>query len=281
MLADASSTADQQVQLGPHTRVLITGASRGIGRATAERFAARGCAVGLVARSKEELERLAAELGPQAAAVHPLSADVTDADQIAGAVSSFIEQSGGLDVLVANAGIAYYGPFRDLPLEEAERMTHVNWLGTVWTVAAALPHMLDRAGGRIVIVSSAAGYRAFPWAAVYGATKFAQRGFLEALRHELSGTGVGVTGVYPGQVETHLHDDDRTHNRMPDWYRPRVAIPPSRVAGEIVKAVERQKRAVFVPPITRVLGIVHGLSPALADRMLRRMMGGTAAPARD
>jgi short-subunit dehydrogenase len=267
------------VQLGPDTRVLITGGSRGIGRATAEQFAARGCTLGLIARSSDELERLVEELGRGGATAQALSADVGDPEQVASAVSSFVAEAGGLDVLVANAGIAYYGPFRDLPLEEVERMTRVNWLGTVWTVAAALPQMLDRARGRIVIVSSAAGHRAFPWAAVYGATKFAQRGFLEALRHELSGTAVGVTGVYPGEVETHLHDDDRTHDRMPDWYRPGAAIPPSRVAAAILDAVEHDRRAVFVPPVTRMLGIVHGLSPALADRMLRLIMGRTAAPA--
>jgi short-subunit dehydrogenase len=269
-----------QLELGPDTRVLITGASRGIGRAIAEQFAARGCTLGLVARSSDELERLTDQLGHGVRA-HALSADVGDPEQVASAVSSFIAKSGGLDVLVANAGIAYYGPFRDLPLEEVERMTRVNWLGTVWSVAAALPAMLDRARGRIVIVSSAAGHRAFPWAAVYGATKFAQRGFLEALRHELSGSGVGVTGVYPGEVQTHLHDDDRSHDRMPDWYRPGAAIPPSRVAEAIVNAVVHERRAVFVPPVTRLLGIVHGFSPALADRMLRLLMGRTAAPAGD
>jgi short-subunit dehydrogenase len=267
------------VELGPDTRVLVTGASRGIGRATAEAFAARGCTVGLVARGAEELEQLAGELRRRGVAAYVAAADVGDREQMEAAVSRFIEEAGGLDVLVANAGIAYYGPFRDLPVAEAERMTRINWLGTVHSVAAALPHMLDRAKGHIVIVSSAAGHRSFPSAAVYGATKFAQRGFLEALRHELSGTGVGVTGVYPGEVETHLHDDDRAHQRMPEWYRPGAAITPSRVASAIVEAVEHSKRAVFVPPVTRILGIMHGISPSLSDRLLRLMMGRTAAPA--
>jgi short-subunit dehydrogenase len=269
------------VRLDRDTRVLITGASRGIGRACAEHFAERGCVLGVVARSGEELEGLAAQLRRTAASVHVLQADVADREQVREAVSRFARESGGLDVLVANAGIAHYGPFVELPLEEAERMTRVNWLGTVYCVAAALPHMLDRATGRIVIVSSGAGHRAFPWAAVYGGTKAAQRGFLEALHHELSGSGVGVTGVYPGQIKTHLHDEDRAHDRLPDWYRPNAAIPPQRVAQAIVQAVERDRSAVYVPPIVRLLRIVHGLSPALADRMLRAIMGRTAAPAAD
>ena len=107
--------------------------------------------------------------------------------------TSFIAAAGGLDLVVANAGVATYGPFRDMDLATIERMTRVNWLGTVYTVHAALPHLLDRADGHILLVSSSAGHRSFPWAAVYGATKAAQRMFGEALRHELSGTGVSLT----------------------------------------------------------------------------------------
>lgn len=258
----------------------MTGASRGIGQAAAEQFAARGCTVGLIARGPEQLEQLVARLRGEGRNVFAFSADVGVREQVEDAVGRFLESAGGIDVLVANAGIAYYGPFRDLPVEEAERMTRVNWLGTVYTVTAALPQMLARRSGRIVIVSSAAGHRSFPSAAVYGATKAAQRGFLEALRHELAETGVGVTGVYPGAVKTHLHDDDRANARMPQWYRPQTAISPSQVAAEIVDAVEHDRADVYVPKITRLLRIVHGVSPALADRMLRAIMGRTAAPGR-
>jgi len=266
--------------VGPETRALVTGASRGIGRATAEALASRRCTLGLVARGSAELEALTTELGASGGRAFAYVADVAERDQIEAAVSRFAQEGGGIDLLVANAGIAYFSPFRELPLEQAERITRVNWMGTLYSVAAVLPHMLDRASGRIVIVSSAAAYRSFPWAAVYGASKAAQHGFLEALRHELSGTGVGITGVYPGEVDTHLHDQDRAHSRMPDWFRPRLAIPPSRVASAIVAAVERDRPDVHVPPATRVLRIVPGLSPALADSMLRVMMGRTAAPAR-
>lgn len=266
------------MQLRPGTRVLITGASRGIGRALAGACAERGCTVGLLARSNAELDQLAAELADRGGRGVALPADVGEHDQVQGAVDRFAEQEGGIDVLVANAGVAWYGPVRKMPVAEAERMTRVNWLGTVYTVTAALPTMLDRAQGNIVIVSSAAGHRSFPWAAVYGATKFAQRGFLEALRHELSGTGVAVTGVYPGEVETHLHDDDHAAGRMPDWYRIDSAIPPERVATEIVEAIEQDSPSVYVPGLTRLLGAVHGASPGLANRMLRQIMGAAAAP---
>ena len=263
--------------VGSDTRVLVTGASRGIGRATAEAFAARGCTLGLVSRSKDELEELGRELTGRTREIHVLPADIADEEQITKAIADFVDRTGGLDVLIANAGIAFYGPFRESPLQEAERMTRINWIGTLFTVAAALPHMVERATGRIVIVSSVAGHHSFPQAAVYGATKFAQRGFLEALHHELAGTGIGVTGVYPGSIETNLHDHAREHGRVPDWRQKGIA--PERVAEALLEGVEKDRRAVFVPRATRLLGLVHGISPKLADRLVRRTLGRAAAPA--
>jgi short-subunit dehydrogenase len=242
------------VEIGPGTRVLVTGASRGIGEAVADAFAARGCTVGRVSRSGE------------------IAADVADADSIAGAVEGF----GELDVLVANAGIAEYLPFSEMPLESVERLTRVNWLGTAHTVRAALPGLLARRRGHIVIVSSGAGIRSFPGAAVYGATKAAQRGFGEALRHELAGTGVGLTMVYPGQIRSSLHDHER--DRMPAWYRPDRTSAPEPLAEAVVAGVEKGRREVFHPPNVRLLRVIHGLNPGLADLLLRRIMHPSAAP---
>jgi short-subunit dehydrogenase len=242
------------VQIGPGTRVLVTGASRGIGAAVADAFASRGCEVGRVSRSGE------------------LAADVSDPDSIAAAVERF----GSVDVLVANAGIAHYVPFKDMPLSNVEDLTRVNWMGTVHTVRAALPGMLERRGGQIAIVSSGAGLRSFPNAAVYGATKAAQRGFGEALRHELKGTGVGLTMVYPGQIASSLHDHER--ERMPSWYKPGRTSPPEPLAEAIVEGVEKGSREVFYPRNVRLLRIVHGLDPRLADVLLRRIMDRSAAP---
>jgi len=155
-------------------------------------------------------------------------------------------------------------------------MTRINWLGTLYTVHAGLPFLLDRAEGHVVVVSSGAGLRSFPWAAVYGATKAAQRMFAEALRHELSGSGVGLTTVYPGEITTALHDHEK--DRMPDWYRSGKSVPAGEMAAAIVKAVESDARDLHHPPTVRLLRVVHGVSPKLADRMLRALRGGTAAP---
>lgn len=257
------------------TRAIVTGASRGIGRALARALAARGARVGLLARSREGLEELAGELGGEPVV---LAADVGDRSAVEEAVEEFVRETGGLELVVANAGIAHYAPFDELPIERAEELVRINFLGTLYTVKAALPHLLDRARGHIVVVSSGAGLRSFPWAAVYGGTKAAQRGFAEALRHELSGTGVSVTTAFPGEVATDLHAHER--DRMPDWYRPGDAIPPESVAEAIVRAVEADRRAVYVPPIVRALGL-NALAPRLSDRLLATLRGRPAAPRRD
>jgi short-subunit dehydrogenase len=255
------------MRIGPGTRALVTGASRGIGRALAGALAARGAGLGLVARDAEALERLAGELDAQA-----LPADVGDRAAIAAAVDAFAAR-GGLDLVVVNAGIAHYGGFGTTPIERAEAMTRVNWLGTLYTVHAALPHMH---AGHIVVVSSGAGLRAFPEAAVYGATKAAQRAFAEALRHELAGTGVSVTTVFPGEIDTDLHAHER--DRMPAWYGSRKASP-DRLAAVVIAAVEADRRTVAYPREVALLGL-DGVAPGLTDRLLRRLRGAAAAPRR-
>jgi short-subunit dehydrogenase len=258
------------------TRALVTGASRGIGLELARALAARGAAVGLLARSAAELDMLAAELGPRAVA---LPADVGDRGQVEAAVERFIAEAGGLELVVANAGIAHYGPLLAQDVDKLEAMTRVNWLGTVYTVKAALGHLVDHASGHIVIVSSGAGLRAVPGAAGYGGTKAAQRAFAEALRHELGGSGVSVTTVFPGEIATHLHDHEK--DALPAWYRgDERAADAARLAAAVLGAVERDKRSVAYPGVVRLLGL-NGLSPRLADAIVRRLRGSSAAPRRD
>lgn len=234
--------------------MVVTGGSRGIGACIANAFEARGCTVGRASRSGD------------------VRCDVADRESVRRAIGDF----GQVDVLVANAGIAHYLPFAEMPPELIEELTRVNWLGTAYCVQAALPGMLERRRGHIAIVSSGAGIRSFPGAAVYGATKAAQRGFGEALRHELKGTGVGLTMVYPGQVRSSLHDHEK--ERMPDWYKLERAVPAEPLAEALVEAVENDRREVFYPSNVRLLRVAHGLRPGLADAVLRRIMDRSAAP---
>jgi short-subunit dehydrogenase len=260
------------MQVGQGTRVLVTGASRGLGRALAEAFAWRGATLGLVARTEAELRTLVDELPDADHKI--LIADASDRGQMAAAVQAF----GHIDVVVANAGVARYLDFAELPLEEAERMTNVNWLGTLYTVKPALAGMVERGSGSIVIVSSGAGLRAFPQASVYGATKAAQLVFARALQHELDGTGVTVTLVMPGELETHLHDHQR--DQLPDWRQDKYALPARPLAERVVDAVEHERPEVYYPGSIKALRFFQGVSPALADRILRLMRGKAAAPRR-
>ena len=265
------------MQITPQTRAFITGASRGIGAALAEELAARGATVGLAARSTAELEELADRLP---GTHHVLACDVADSASVQEAIEAFAAAAGGLELLVANAGITHYGPYRDQSLDQQLQMSEVNWHGTLRTVHFGLPHLLDRAHGHVVVVSSGAALRSFPWAAVYGGTKAAQRMFAEALRHELSGTGVSLTTVYPGEIATHLHDHEK--DRMPDWYRGGPdAAPADELAHRIIDAIESDARSLHYPPLVRLLQAAHNVSPKASDALLRRLRGGTAAPRRD
>jgi short-subunit dehydrogenase len=165
------------------------------------------------------------------------------------------------------------------PLAEVEQMTQVNWLGTVYTIHAALPHLLGQRSGHVVVISSGAGLRSFPGAAAYGAIKAAQRGYATALRHELAHTGVSVTTVYPGEIATALHSHEG--DRMPPWYRAKDARPATTMATKILKAVEHDRRELYYPPAVRLLTTINGISPTLADRVLHRLRGPSAAPRLD
>jgi short-subunit dehydrogenase len=261
------------------TRAVITGASRGIGRALSTELARRGARLGLIARGKEGLEELVEELpespdGPHATA----AADVSKWGQTSRAIDRIAKKLGGIDLLVANAGVLSYAPFLEQELEEAERMVHVNVLGMLYTARAALPHMLQGPGGHVVVLSSAAGLRSFPWGAVYGATKAFDRGFAEALRHELAGTGVSVTTVYPGEYGTTILQHQR--DRLPAWRSNDEERPVEELVAAIIEGVEDDARAVYAPPVVRVLGL-SAIAPRLTDRLLVRIRGRAAAPRLD
>ena len=265
------------MRIGSGTRALVTGASRGIGRALAHELADRGATVGLAARSVRDLEAVAAEL---AGAHHVLVCDVALRESIQAAVEDFVAATGGIDILVVNAGIAHYEPIATQEIDAIERMTEVNWLGTVYTVKAALPYLLERASGHIVVMSSGAGLRPFPGAAAYSATKAAQAMFADALRHELGGTGVSLTTVFPGEIATSLLEHQPS-GTMPDWYRGDEAAPPEELALRIVRAIERDRRELYWKAPVKGMAALHGLSPRWADRALRRLRGDSAAPRRD
>ncbi|HSS72011.1 MAG TPA: SDR family oxidoreductase [Gaiellaceae bacterium] len=172
----------------------VTGASGGIGAAVARSLVAAGAKVGLASRRGDDLG-----LGD---AAYGLACNVSDHEEVDASVAATVERFGRLDIVVANAGVGAYGPFLELKPEFLEEMIDVNLKGTLYTVRAALPHLLESDAADIVTLASEAGRRGLPYEAVYCASKFGQVGFTRALDHELREQGVRCTNVCPGGVAT-------------------------------------------------------------------------------
>jgi NADP-dependent 3-hydroxy acid dehydrogenase YdfG len=172
---------------------LVTGASRGIGRAVAHQLAAAGVGLGLASRSGDDL-------GLDGVVARPC--DVRNPADLEAIVGETVDRFGRLDILVANAGVGAYGPFLELSPEHLEEMIDVNVKGTLYAVRAALPHLIESGEADLVTIASEAGRRGLPLEAVYCASKFAQVGFTRAMDHELRERGVRCTNICPGGVAT-------------------------------------------------------------------------------
>ena len=201
------------------TVALITGASSGIGEATAHALAAQGAAVALAARRRERLERLAAELKKHGQRALVLETDVTDREQAAACIERTVQEFGRLDTLVNNAGVMLLGPAVGAPLAEWERMVDLNLKGLMYCAHAALPHLLKAAAGPprrvadLINISSVAGRVARAGVGVYNMTKFGVVAFSESLRQEVTKRHVRVSVVEPGVVATELPDHLRPEIR--------------------------------------------------------------------
>jgi clavulanate-9-aldehyde reducatase len=192
-------------------RILITGASSGIGEATAEAIVAAGGGVALAARRGDRLDALAERLGANGGRAVAIEADIAHEDQSNALVARAADELGGLDGLVNNAGVMLLGLVQGADTDDWRRMIDVNLLGLLYCTNAALPLIRDGGGGDIVNVSSVAGRIAGMGSAVYNMTKWGVTGFSEALRQECAHINVRVTCVEPGFVETELHG----HNKNP------------------------------------------------------------------
>jgi NADP-dependent 3-hydroxy acid dehydrogenase YdfG len=193
---------------------LVTGASSGIGEATARLLAREGAAVAMAARRAERLQALGGEIADAGGTALPIEADVSDPGRAEAAVGRAVEELGRLDILVNNAGVMLLGPILEAPVEEWERMVGVNLLGLLYTTKAAMPQLLQAAEGErgvadVVNVSSVAGRIARRGSGVYNATKHGVGAFSESLRQEVTRRGVRVSLVEPGAVATELQGHNR------------------------------------------------------------------------
>jgi NADP-dependent 3-hydroxy acid dehydrogenase YdfG len=208
---------------------LVTGASRGIGAAVARSLAAEGVRLALASRSGDDL-------GLDGAMARPC--DVRRPDDLEALAAEAVERFGGIDILVANAGVGAYGPFLALPADQLEEMIDVNVKGTLYAVRATLPHLLKSDAADIVTLASEAGRRGLPLEAVYCASKFAQVGFTRALDHELREHGVRCSNVCPGGVAT---DFAMGRGRTPDMPALAGMMTPEDVAEVVLFVITRPR----------------------------------------
>lgn len=218
---------------------VITGASSGIGEATARALAADGHRVALIARRTERIEALAEELGNDALAIKP---DVTDRDAIAAAAKRVQEEAGGADILINNAGVMLLGPFSSEQSADYRQMLEANLLGAITVTELFLDQLRD-GGGDLVNISSVAGRTARPGNAVYAATKWGINGWSESLRQELQ-PDVRVMVIEPGAVATELaeHITHAKTKRATEEFVKETAIQPEDIAEVIAFAIARPRR---------------------------------------
>ncbi|MCJ2078389.1 SDR family NAD(P)-dependent oxidoreductase [Methylobacterium sp. WL30] len=259
---------------------LITGAASGIGRALAVGLAARGCNLALADRNVaglEETERLIATNRVRISR-HPL--DVADRDAIAALPAAVEAAHGGLDVLINNAGVALGGTFEDVTEADFEWLFEINFWGVVRMTRAFLPLLRAQPEARIVNLSSLYGLIAPPGQTAYSASKFAVRGFSQALRHELAGTAIGVTVVHPGGVATSVADSARlpAHMTAEEAARGRAAanrmlkLAPERAAEIILAAVERRQGRVLVGSDAKLIALIERLVPVSYWNVIQKLL---------
>ena len=256
--------------------VLITGGSEGIGLALAEQCGRRGAAVSIVARSQSKLDRAASHLERLGIECATASADVADSDALLTAIAHLEERTAPVDIVVACAGYAIPGYVESQSADEYRREMEVNYLGTVHAVKAVLDGMLERGAGHVVAISSTAGLLGVFGYTAYCPTKYAVRGFADALRAEVAGRGINVSIVYPPDTDT---PGFAAENQFKPAETAAVSgsIKPmsaEAVARRIADGIERNTFEIFCDPLTTVVaktyGSLGGLIRAYGDRVVAK-----------
>ena len=250
--------------------VLVTGASSGIGRATALAFAHAGANVAVAARRKELLDELAAEAARD---VLVLPTDVTRRDGVAGCIDAVHERFGRIDVVVNNAGVLIPGRLDKIAASDLDAMLRVNLFGQLFVMQEALRVMGPRGDGVIVNVASLAGRRGYTPLGGYCATKFALVGLTEAVREELAERGIHAALVLPGIVETSMVEQVTQDDDFLAFWPHEFNMPPSWVVWAIFAAARFRLLEVSVPPGTATLEKLGALAPGVADKLVQWARG--------
>jgi len=251
--------------------VVVMGASSGIGRETARRFARRGARVVVAARSMDDLTSLVAEIRGEGGDAQLCVADVTDIEQVRSVAELAMLEYGRLDTWAHLSSVSVFAPFENTTPEEFRRVLQVNVLGQVNGALAALPHLRRHGGGALIHVSSVESVVSLPWNSAYAASKHAITGFVDALRLELlrEGAPISVTNILPATINTPLFEKARSKlgfrpQGTPPFYEPGV------VADTILYAAEHPVRDLYAGGAAKVMATLQKLAPRLMDRFLVR-----------
>lgn len=250
--------------------IVITGASSGIGLATAEIAVERGARVVLAARSEDELRDVAARLNRNGKRAAFIAADVADEGAVQRIASHAIAEFGGFDTWVNNAGISVYGRLVDVPMSDKRRVFETNFWGTVYGCKAAVRHLRGR-GGAIINVGSVVSEFSIPLQGIYSASKHAVKGYTDALRMELEADDVpiAVTLVKPGAIDTPFPEHARKYIAEQAKHQAPV-YPPEEVAHAILRCAERKMREVVVGGGPRLQIALSSIAPRLTDLYMKR-----------
>ncbi len=251
------------------SRLLITGASQGIGRALAEAAIERGGQVLAAARSENLLQELADQVRSRGGSLQTVSADVTSPEDRRKMVQAALDHFGGLDILINNAGIGATGHFAEVSPDRLRKIMEVNFFGLTETTRALLPLLKKGNRPAIVNISSIAGKRGIPARSEYSASKFAVQGFSEALRAELAKDGVDVLVICPGLTQTNFSQNmlEQKARLQMDHMR---GMTSEQVAHAVLRAIERGKNEVCLSFKGKLMVLVSRFFPRLADRIAAR-----------
>ena len=265
---------------------VVTGAGGGIGRATSLALAKAGCRLALAdidLAGLEQTQRQAAALGAEA---KTYQVDVSDRTRMESFPDQIASDFGGVHILINNAGVSVRGCFTDQSLEDFEWLMGINFWGVVYGCKYFLSHLLAASEAHIVNVSSVFGLVSMPQQSSYCASKFAVRGFSEALRNELAETGIGVTCVHPGPIATNIAVSTRVRgndavlaSHKDTIERFKTQRPPERAASAILAGIKRNKARVLISPQAHLLDMVQRIAPSIPALMLsqrlKRLQGST------
>ena len=250
-----------------NSKVILTGAGGGIGSEIALQLAADGADIALLDRNKEALEKLAGKIRAKGREAIPLTVDLLNAESRSLALKQITEEFGHIDILINAAGLMSYRPFSEEDPAMLERIIQLNTIVPMMLTRALLPEMKERRSGKIVNIGSTFGSIAFAWFSAYSASKFALRGFSEALRRELAGSGVTVSYIAPRAVKTKLNTEavyqmaqaTKMNMDTPEW-----------VAKRVVESIKHDRKEVYLGFPESLFVRINSLLPRLVDLALRK-----------